>query len=400
MTAYVLLCRHGSHNAGELLPIDAIDTSGTSAASQAARASVEGSPSVPNSYPIDVVGARLSEELSRIAPPGRSPIKVHAIRCADSPEASATLRRLVASLGWTVGFGAGQSSTTGRAEAIATTALPVLKAGMDQPRDDVDELASVLRECAQTTSVGGGNAVLVVGHQPVIGRVADALLRPRSRWRRLLFGAPNTPIDKSGIVCVAMDSAARPLERANWIAWAISYDDASAADAVRDKVSRKLDIAKVFGGVLTLGLPLILGVLFDRAQFDGLGGRQWAVQIGTGLYLVAAALFLATMFAYDSLLMPQRFWGETAAGARRKRHRRWLVERPPSSAAWVLYQNMMRIWRNLFTVAAVVAFLGTALLSFAALRVDHRVVIAASAATAVALGWWLRWSRPVLGSED
>lgn len=187
----------------------------------------------------------------------------------------------------------------------------------------------------------------------------------------------------------------------SWIAWAISDDDAQAAQAVREKIARKMDTAKTFGGVLTLALTVILGVLFDSQQFNDLDARKWAVQVGAALYLVAAVLYLATMYSYDTLLMPQRFWGETAAGRRvRQKRRRWLVERPPSSSAWVLYQNMMRIWRNLFTVASGLVIVATALLAYAALRVPWWMVLIVTPPAAALLSWWLLYSRPILGSED
>jgi hypothetical protein len=118
------------------------------------------------------------------------------------------------------------------------------------------------------------------------------------------------------------------------------------------------------------------------------------------LYLLAAGLYIVTMYNYDSLLMPTRFWGEAAPrSGRRPASRRWLVERPPSSDAWVLYQNMMRIWRNLFTVASALGFAATVLFAFAALRISGWVA-AGSGAAALLLAWWIYRSRPIIGSED
>jgi len=248
----------------------------------------------------------------------------------------------------------------------------------------------------------------VVGHQPTLGRVADALLRPQGGRLAGLGRRPGTPLDHAGIVCLATDSGRR---RRTWVAWAISYSDGAAEDDVRHKIERKTDAAKLFATVLTLGIPVVLGLLFDQQQLSDLADRKWAVQLGACFYLVSAALFLGTLFSYDSLLMPTRFWGEAppAGGPSRfgparlrrpRRPRRWLVERPPSSAAWVLYQNMMRIWRNLFTLAAVSAFLGTALIMFAALGVGVGVSLSVAVVGTVAVGSWLLYSRPVLGSED
>lgn len=216
-----------------------------------------------------------------------------------------------------------------------------------------------------------------------------------------------TPIEHSGIICIAIEKpksnrlSQMSIRRSSWICWAISNDDAPAADAVREKISRKMDAAKVFGGLLTLALALIFGIVLDETKLQAVAERRWAVQASVAIYLVAAVLFLSAMDAYDSLLMPQRFWGETPAGpAKHQRRRRWLVERPPSSAAWILYQNMMRIWNLRFTAATVLAGIATLLLGYAALRIDTLVLTLAAALGMPAMAWWIWRSRPLLGSND
>src|SRR6185503_1792000 len=60
----------------------------------------------------------------------------------------------------------------------------------------------------------------------------------------------------------------------------------------------------------------------------------------------------------DTLLIPVRFWGSRAprtpdpdSWKREHPSPDWLIRRPPSSSAWVLYQNMMRIWNYTFIPA-------------------------------------------------
>jgi hypothetical protein len=185
----------------------------------------------------------------------------------------------------------------------------------------------------------------------------------------------------------------------------ISYDDKDNADRVRDKIERKMESAKLLGGLLTVGITVLCGVLFDKNKLSDLADRQWAVQAATMLFLIAAVLYLATMYAYDTLLMPHRFWGEVRPRSRdrephNRRRRRWLVERPPSSSAWILYQNMMRIWRTRFTLASVLLVGGTALLVYAALRLDWIVVVVGGSIVTVLVALWIHASRPLLGSQD
>ena len=368
---YLLLCRHGAHFDGHLTTTrrDGRDE-----------------------YPIHAVGDRLCEELERDSPPGREPISLCAIRCADTPVAQETLCKLMERLPLTVDWPAKVARLNRGGRQIAIEEPPALKGTVDLGRGEIDRLASNLLLSARGSE---GNAVLVVGHQPTLSRIADSLLNVGRRGP--LRRAP-TPLDRSGIVCVAVVGDQR--RGRAWIAWAISYDDAAAAAAVREKIASKMHTAKSFGGLLTLALTIVLGVLVDGQQIANFGQRLWQVQASAVLYLLAAGLYIVTMYNYDSLLMPARFWGESGAGSRRRTaRRRWLVERPPSSDAWVLYQNMMRIWRNLFTAASALAFAGTVLFAFAALRITGWVAVV-SAVTAVLVTGWIYRSRPVLGSED
>jgi hypothetical protein len=139
------------------------------------------------------------------------------------------------------------------------------------------------------------------------------------------------------------------------------------------------------------GLTASFGILLDQDEIAGLDAYKWAVPESSVALLLAGILYFATMYAYDSLLMPQRFWGERrpqksrssqASGNQPSKSmeatplgsgRGWLVARPPSSAAWILYQNMMRIWRNLSTVASLLVGVGIALLGYGALQLDPTI---------------------------
>jgi hypothetical protein len=102
------------------------------------------------------------------------------------------------------------------------------------------------------------------------------------------------------------------------------------------------------------------------------------------------------MYAYDTLLMPERFWGER----RPRRRRRWLVDRPPSGSPWVLYLNMRRIWSGLFTIATLLAVAGIATLGYAALDPHTWAQIGVLAGAGVAVAALSYWFRPIIGSED
>ncbi len=78
---------------------------------------------------------------------------------------------------------------------------------------------------------------------------------------------------------------------------------------------------------------------------------------------MAVIAFFSALFRYDSLLMPTGLWPSTPPGAQHARL--GVFARPPSSAAWVLFQNMMVIWLRGFTVACVLVALGSVLVIIA-----------------------------------
>jgi hypothetical protein len=173
-----------------------------------------------------------------------------------------------------------------------------------------------------------------------------------------------------------------------------------------------MESAKQLAAVITLLLGGLLAVLLDTKKWPGLGrvktgfpapfdySGQGAVQATFGLLLAALALYLMTMYAYDRLLMPTRFWAELPPRpSGRPRGGSWLPRRPPSSSAWVVYRNMMRTWYTLFTAATALVAVALAVLGAALLRLDTSDLAWAVPAVAALIA--IRWLfRPVLGSED
>jgi hypothetical protein len=369
-TQYVLLCRHGPHRNGSLT-------------------CVQDENEVV--YPTEVVGARLRDQMETPRP-GQEPMRLAQLWCADTPESKASLRRLTAVLGLTI------DNSLSRAYDHSGVSIPVRFRSELKPQNAFDSSldGALVKELRDELADRQGNAVLVVGHQPQLSWIADELLGGQGRrpWRH-----PPVPIDRAGLVCIQLQDGAWRHDR---LAWAISFDDKEEAEKVREKIRLKMETAKLISGALALGLTVIFGVLFDSDQFGRLGDRRWTVQLAAALLLAAAVLYFATMYAYDGLLMPERFWGERRPlrSRRFRRSSRWLVDRPPSSAAWVLYQNMMRVWRNLFTTASFLVGAGITLLGYGALRLSPRLALTVGILVLLVIGFWVWWSRPVLGSED
>jgi hypothetical protein len=200
---------------------------------------------------------------------------------------------------------------------------------------------------------------------------------------------------KNGEVASIALTDARKGRAAGHLEWTIAPDETRAIEELREKIKSKMDIAKLLGGFMTLVLG---GVVLAPNRLDELsrGGDRWAVYVAAVAFLIAIGLYLRTMYAYDTLLMPTRYWGEGAPG----RHPpTWLVRRPPSSAAWILYQNMLHVWTFLFTPATVAVGVGLVALAYAALEPGWLEGLITSLVLLAFTVYGLR-RRPVLGSQD
>jgi hypothetical protein len=416
MEKYLLLCRHGRHRNGQLLVDEETEA-----------------------YPSEDVAAVLREELLF----GRRGIRLETILFASTPEARETASILIKGLG-----GRQPSPATARLEARGDFQVST-PAGWGDPQrtgstgtyKEYDTLnperfrftGNANRAAAAIARLlgrgGDGCALLVVGHQPQLSWLSDWFTgQDRGRRWQPWHSGP-VPVAHGEIICLAVTQTSRGWWRPSgrWrghVQWSITPDDRPALSDVREKVKSKMETAKLLSGVITLVVTALLGVLLDKDKWDGLGmvtatplglkalqfSGQLAVQVSFGLLMGALGLYLMTMYAYDSLLMPPRFWAELPArdqpegswraGVERRLHGgTWLPRRPPSSSAWVVYRNMMRIWYTLFTPATLLVAAALIVLASALLRLPAigYVLVAVAAA---GLGLWRFWFRPVLGSED
>ena len=256
-------------------------------------------------------------------------------------------------------------------------------------------------------------ALLIVGHQPMLGWISEA------------FTGDAHPIERSEMLCLRF--AREPHPRRWWqpsrlatdrravLRWVLTPSERSAsgkdaAPAVKDalaelkeKIRGKMEGAKLLGTFSTAILGFMLGTLIDKTKLENVAYHYQLVLLAAALALfLSILLYFASYYAYDRLLMPIRFWGERAR-TRWSRQPRWLVMRPPSSATWVLYQNMMHIWTCLFTPAVVLVCTGLVLLGFAVVQPKGPWLIfwiVLSVLLAISLRPIYRVLGPRLGSQD
>ena len=280
-TRYVLLCRHGPHRNHELLPTGD-----------------------PPQLPVAAVAARLQEQLIIPTSSGEPAIKIRRIVHSSEAEVEATAYHLCRAI----------SAALSQPVAIAQCIRHLHPAAFPQrlegaADDDLD--GALINKLLTDGTREDGDAVLIVGHQPHLSWLSHALLA-RGRLPRRSYAVP---IATAELVCIAVSLQQGPGD-ADWnlggrarLLWTIAPDDKAAAEEIRGKIRSKMDTAKVLAAVITFGLGAQLGILLDPARCQALSCRVPA-QLSTGLLFTALLLYLAAMYAYDGLLMPDRFWAD------------------------------------------------------------------------------------------
>jgi phosphohistidine phosphatase SixA len=364
--AYVLLMRHAKHepvpaNTGAPRPDSPLKSIAASLKSWFETPASGGKPDVAAPVPgtrqlseegrkeTEGVAQRLKEQMEEAG----EGIRIGAIFHAQSPEATATANILKTHLGIearpvgllkpATAFAREEYRQTPGADPNPEALGKVLKKAIIENAEI--ELAKPRMSSDKQTEPG--NAVLVVGHQPLLGWMSAAWVK--NSW----------PLLHSELACLAVkESGARSLR------WLISPANDPLVAELKEKIKSKMQLAGLLGGFISAGLGFFLSSISDPAKMPK-ELHLAAFGVGAILLFLALLLYLTTMCAYDSLLMPHPFWNETPAGF--KNRPSWLVARPPSSARWVLYQNMIRVWSWQFLPATYLAMTGLFLLGSACL---------------------------------
>ena len=147
---------------------------------------------------------------------------------------------------------------------------------------------------------------------------------------------------------------------------------------LRDKVRSKIDVAKILGGVI----PITLGWVITSSGIDN-GGVT--AELAVVALLVSLILFLATIDAYDTLLMPPNFW--------------WPLE-GPFCAADVIHDEMVRIWKFLFVPASAAFMIGLVLLVSALIDPDVAMWASLAAGALGVAGLWGAFRPPILSKRS
>lgn len=181
--------------------------------------------------------------------------------------------------------------------------------------------------------------------------------------------------------------------------YVLTPSDEGLIEELQDKIRSKMDSAKLLGAFLSAV------VLFAAREVAGAENapswQPWVGGIGLVMLAMATAAYFITMFKYDELLMPVRMWPSPRQPD--SPLPRGFAARPPSSAAWVLYQNMMRVWLCAFIPATLLAGGGSTAVTVALARphdLGWLAVAAAITAVGVVTLVVFRVAKPNLGVSD
>lgn len=259
---------------------------------------------------------------------------------------------------------------------------------LDHKKALIDEIAGESKCSDQSES-----PLLVVANDPLISGLASGILsRGRNGRRRIALA-------KAEIVCLERDPGDL---RWRW-SWSMTEDDKEQEEALRGKIKSKMSTATALGGLI-VGL---LTFLIERVISQHSNWLQWSAM---ALLAAAGVLYFATLFLYDTLQMPTRFWIASEWLPIRLLDRQWLPARPPSSTARVMHAAMIHIWMRIFIPATMFVGLAIVLLAAgatvpntptqAAPVVDAIGTTGILAAAVVASLAWVGLQRPPLGTSD
>lgn len=190
---------------------------------------------------------------------------------------------------------------------------------------------------------------LFVGNDPLVSWLTAELAGPLG-------------IAHGELVCLEPRHAVQSSWRSGskWrVVWTAAPRDDTQVDAIVAKVKSKMSTAGSLGAIITGLLVFLLKDGVDR-------GSLWS-WLALAAFAGSAILYFVTLFFYDSLSMPSRFWGSRRgpkgnSALRRIQFGRSGLRRPPTSTARLLQDAMVHIWTWLFLPATMLAGIGVALL--------------------------------------
>jgi len=284
----------------------------------------------------------------------------------------------------------------GADEASEVCCVLVADKALDIPLADTEKTAvAVARESLLQRDA---DVVVAVAHDPQASWLLHSLVDDEGApGRRAWLHRPERlPIRRGELIMLCGDwGRYRPV-------WAISPASTELIEQLQSKIGSKMDSAKQLGAFST---ALLVFAVTAVVNADLSGFRELLAWSGATLITLGVISFFVTLFQYDSLLMPTSMWASVfREGGLSRPSKSGVLLRPPSSAAWLLYQNMQLVWRRSFTVAVAATGLGGWVVVLGVSDPEWWrgwvLVGLLTLAAAIAGRWVWQQSRPDLGVND
>lgn len=210
--------------------------------------------------------------------------------------------------------------------------------------------------------------IAIVGHEPSLGQLLMALSNLRHR-----------PLTQGSMICLSADTTKELIKGNGSIEFrwpVVNYQE----NELREKIRSKVSVATFLAGFTFASLTTVL----SRS-----GGLSWYDVAATIMLTVSLALFIACIYIYDRLSMPEGFWLYGERGylhkfltrkIERARDGHTLVWRPRNERKGEardatlrrhgpLYVYMISTWTIVFTPAVLFGLIGFAFLLLSSRRV-------------------------------
>jgi phosphohistidine phosphatase SixA len=257
-------------------------------------------------------------------------------------------------------------------------AAPVIELNSLKPGGQMDKLNEILMEASnRIDDLESCKVMAFIGHEPSMSQLLTRLTSKRFR-----------NLNRAEAVCVEAESLLDFCLGKGKVCSRIPIVDYQE-DQLRSKISSKLAVATFLAGFTFAALVEIL-----LANAPTLLFQRVTNVIAIVCLTAAAAMFIAAVYMYDRLGMPEGFW---AYGDRPKGRKAWSKEFEKNLRYHgPLYAHMLWVWNFVFTPAVVMTLIGFMAIL---LKTGDKYVIGLGSAVLVAVSIYYWWTRPRLGSD-
>lgn len=265
---------------------------------------------------------------------------------------------------------------------LNAAALPTQVLNLDSltPYSPTWTLEDILEEAEKKgVDLKTQKAVAVVGHEARLSELLTRLTSTRDR-----------PFNRAEAACVAAESFRDFLQGTGNVAYRIPVADYQEEE-LRSKVTSKMTVSTLLAGFTFSSL---LGILLATE-----GGFTLWQTVATICLTTSLALFIASVYMYDRMAMPEGFW---VYGDRPHPEKKLLLrwDNETFEEDWEqrgpLYAYMVWTWEYVFAPAIAFGVVG-----FAAILLNTQevaVTVGGLAAIVVVLGYYVI-TRPKLGTD-